>query len=197
MSWKNHEIFYYKEVELKYLLSGLGITNIYGLFSEETEDIHMYQLLVGMYQKKMCESVEDNLVVLPPTSDFLTKLIQSKRCVLLQREMMGYPLRCCYLGENEVIVTEKSQREVNTIRVWQMTLEEWREFVFTEIEDEIYEMRISVHGVFEEHLHGKMIFREVDFQKKVFYEENGEMQQKEYQPQKIKIKLDEWIGVKK
>ncbi len=114
-----YESYYLKEAEWKLLLAGIGITAWYGLDSGGTEtekmkeDVH--RILAGLYQKEVIDWENGSVVIRQPFAAMFDSLRKSRFCITIRRWKSGDPVRCCYIGETDVIVTEKSQREEEAI----------------------------------------------------------------------------------
>ncbi|MBO5373333.1 MAG: hypothetical protein J6A75_11560, partial [Lachnospiraceae bacterium] len=170
------------------------MTDIYGLFSECSEEIDLHRVMTELYTKKIFASDAEGFVVLSPLSDILRTIINSKKCVVMQRKTLGHPVRCCYLTKDHVVVTEKSQREQNTLRIYQMQADDWIAFVLAEIEDEFFEIQLILQDTRREYVYASLRIQETGIQKRIFCEK--EEQQVEYQRKIMSSKLQEWIGEK-
>lgn len=117
-----YESYYLKETEWKLLLAGIGITAWFGLDSGKTEtekkEEEIHRILAGLYQKEVIDWENEAAVIRKPFAAIFDTLQKSRFCITIQRRKAGEPVRCCYIGETDVIVTEKSQREEEAICVF-------------------------------------------------------------------------------
>ncbi|MBO5303966.1 MAG: hypothetical protein J6A92_07950 [Lachnospiraceae bacterium] len=196
MDYVNSESIYLKEAEWKFFLSGLGFTEIYGVFSMEKEETdnreQIHQMLVDLYLRKVIACEENRIYVLPPISEFLKLMQKNKKCVLLRKCGSEHPIKCCYLAENTVLVMEKSQREKASIRLCQMTFEAWLGYVLEEIEEN-EEMQFFVQDSRKDILYEKIIYKEDGIRELLIIETDAGQIQKEYQPDFLIEKIKNWM----
>lgn len=141
-----YESYYFKELEWKFLLAGIGITAWYGFGSERNEtektEIDMHRILADLYQKHIIDWENGSVVIIQPFSAVFSTLQKSRFCITIRKQKAGESVRCCYVGEKDVIVTEKSQREEEAICIFSLSKETFLLFALEDLE-------IS-EGIFEE-----------------------------------------------
>lgn len=146
MGCTEYESYYLKESEWKLLLAGIGIRAWYGFGSERNEtgktEADLHRMLADLYQKHVIDWESGSVVIRQPFSAIFASLQKSRSCITIRKQKGGEPLRCCYIGETDVIVTEKSQREEEVICVFSLSKETFLMFVLEDLE-------IS-EGIFEE-----------------------------------------------
>lgn len=126
-----YEIYYIKEAALRLLLAGLGQHEWYGLFSDladgqdRTQHETVNEILVWMYQNKIIDWDGEGVVVRQPYADMLSVMLEKKKCVTVRMPKPFLPVRCCYLSDTQVIMTQKSQREEHTLGMAQTSLCDW------------------------------------------------------------------------
>lgn len=170
-----YEVYYIKEEALKLLLAGLGQKRWYGIFSEEPVDtsigkVHrisekseanirsirkkessVNSLLAELYQNGVIDWKEKGVVVRNPYADLLSAMLEKKICITMQISGTSSLLRCCYLSSTAVVMTQKSQREPNTLGMSQIPIRSWLNLLEEEcirLEEEciILSCRSSTHG---------------------------------------------------
>ena len=133
MDCKEYERYFFRISEWELLLAGLGVKKWYGLDGEESEekmDKHAYHsVLAGLYQKNVIDWVENGVRIKVPFSKIFEELKNSRRCITIDRKNDEFPIQCCYIGTKGVVVTEKSQREINTLCVSYMVKETFTQFI--------------------------------------------------------------------
>lgn len=131
-----YEINYIKEDALKLLLAGLGQEEWYGLFSDvsgrprsKQEKSTVNGLLADMYQDEIIDWKDAGVAVRQPYADMLTVMLDKKICVTVQMTGTEPPLRCCYFSGSEVVMTQKSQREEDTLGMIRISMQGWTELI--------------------------------------------------------------------
>lgn len=120
-----YEVYYIKESVLQLLLAGLGQTEWYGLFSEHGEPQDVNDTLAGMYQDGMVDWNGTGVAVRQPYADMLLVMLDKKTCITVQMPDAAFSLRCCYFSKEQVVMTQKSQREERTLGMAQLSIREW------------------------------------------------------------------------
>lgn len=197
MDCVNDESIYLKEYEWSFLLAGLGMTTVFGFWSEESfeayEKIGENKIIVDLYQKEMIRCEDNQMIVLLPVADFLEIVLESSKCVIVQGSDPEQSIKCCYLAGESVLVVEKSQREIATIRIKKISSQEWIENVISEIEDEDVQIDIILRGSKEDIVYETLIYEEEGLKKYVTIKEKDTEQRIEYQPDMVKHKMKEWL----
>lgn len=134
-----YEIYYIREEAFKLLLAGLGQEEWYGLFSEASsrpggrQDMSAVNgMLAELYQNGIIDWKDAGVAVRKPYADMLAVMLDKKICVTVQITGTEMPLRCCYFSGSEVVMTQKSQREENTLGMMRMPLQDWIEQITKE-----------------------------------------------------------------
>lgn len=134
-----YEVYYIKESVLQLLLAGLGQTEWHGLFSEPEglgQDSLVKEaanrVLAGMYQAGIVDWDGAGISVRQPYADMLSVMLEKKTCITIQMPDTACSLRCCYVSQENVVMTQKSQREDGTLGMTKLSLRDW--FVLLEEE---------------------------------------------------------------
>lgn len=134
-----YEVNYIKEDALKLLLAGLGQEEWYGLFSDVSshprgrqEKCTVNGMLADMYQDGIIDWKDAGASVRQPYADMLAVMLDKKICVTVKMPGIEVPLRCCYFSGSEMVMTQKSQREEDTLGMIQIPVQEWVELMVKE-----------------------------------------------------------------
>lgn len=122
------ESYYIKIREMYLLLAGLDIPCIYGIASDKEgipERKEINRVLVEMYQKQIIDWEEDCIVIKQPYTDMIDILSTCQRCIVIKGLSEKLPVYCCYLAQEAVVMTERSQREEGMLCISYMSYEEW------------------------------------------------------------------------
>ncbi|MDE7312628.1 MAG: hypothetical protein K2N87_13575 [Eubacterium sp.] len=112
-----YEIYYIKEDALKLLLAGLGQTQWYGLFSGDGQKETTNRILAELYQNGMIDWDGAGAALRAPYAKMFSVMLEKKSCVTIQSPVLLSPVRCCYLSQTGVVLTQKSQREDRTLGI--------------------------------------------------------------------------------
>lgn len=127
-----YEGYYFLEAEWKLLLASAGITRWYGLCSENPgyvpDEAECNRILANLYQKDIIDWEDGGIAINRPFSKFFSTLRGSRECITIKGKG-EIPVRCCYIGETDVVVTEKSQRERDMLCAFCMAKDEFVCFV--------------------------------------------------------------------
>ncbi|MDE6957736.1 MAG: hypothetical protein K2O96_06525 [Lachnospiraceae bacterium] len=146
MVYESIESYYLTDDELYVLLAGNGREKWYG-FSQENnpeqikrvDDIH--KILAGLYQKDAIRWKGEKAVLVEPFLSMVQALVRAKVCVNVKKIQEAHSLRSHYFYDNRVVFLERSQRQEDTLRITQMNIEGWMDY----IEEE---------GYFPDHIQG-------------------------------------------
>lgn len=144
-----YEVYYIKEAALKLLLAGLGQTQWYGLFSEETvqgtgvyekpgrrmrhaggqsgKNAAVNSVLAEMYLAGVIDWDGQGVAVRQPYARMLSVMLEQKICVTCvgMDSLSVSMLRCCYLSRDSAVAVRKSQREDGMLGLTQLDVREW------------------------------------------------------------------------
>lgn len=124
-----YEVYYIKEEALKLLLAGLGLKEWYGLFSErhvvQPEREALNGMLAEMYQDGVIAWEGAGAAVRQPYADMLSVMLKNKICVTVHAPDTASAVRCCYLSDMGVVMTQVSQREAGTLKLAHVALQCW------------------------------------------------------------------------
>lgn len=130
-----YEIYYIRENGLKLLLAGLGQHGWYGLFSVKidpeasvnAERTATNSILADLYQNGVVDWDEADAAVRvrKPYAGMLSAMLEKKVCVTVQMPEESAFVRCCYISDFAVVMTQKSRREDRMIGMAQLTVRGW------------------------------------------------------------------------
>lgn len=133
MDFVEFESYYMKEEEVNLLLAGLDVPYIYGIASDTISgplpQEKVNYILIALYQKDVIDWEAGNIVVKQPFSDILAVMSESRKCVVISGGSGEYAIRCCYVMEDKVVITEKSQREEGMLSISYFTFQEWITYI--------------------------------------------------------------------
>ena len=195
MDCANNESIYLKECEWEFLLSGIGMTDVYGLFSEKNDvktRNNRDDILVALYSKHIISCEGKQIIVFPPVSEFLEIMSVAMKCVILRGSDKEYSVKCCYITSTAVLIIEKSQREVNTIRLRQLAETAWMQEILDVVEEN-EEMQIFLHDSRNDILHEQILYKEDGLNNYLTIENKKEKIKVEYQPDILKSRMKKWM----
>lgn len=195
MDCANNESIYLKECEWEFLLSGIGMTDVYGLFSEKNDvktRNNRDDILVALYSKHIISCEGKQIIVFPPVSEFLEIMSVAMKCVILRGSDKDYSVKCCYITSTAVLIIEKSQREVNTIRLRQLAKTAWIQEILDAVEEN-EEMQIFLHDSRNDILHEQILYKEDGLNNYLTIENKKEKIKVEYQSDILKCKMKKWM----
>ncbi|MGN0290476.1 MAG: hypothetical protein ACI4C5_00985 [Lachnospiraceae bacterium] len=121
------EYYYLKESEIKLLLAGLGVTQLYGIFTEEAkkklEKEELHKNMAKLYQEDWIDWENGKIAVKKPLSKILSVIEKSRRCIVIYGKSQS--VKCCYFTKEQVVMVEKSQREEETLCISYSTMHKW------------------------------------------------------------------------
>ena len=123
---------YLKVSEWNFLLAGLGVTDWYGLDGgqsvPESDPAAVHRMLAGLYRKEIVDWDGGQVFVKPPFDIIFASLLICRKCITIRAEKRETPVRCCYIGTEDVVLTEKSRREADALCVFSLPKEAFLAF---------------------------------------------------------------------
>lgn len=130
-----YEIYYIRENGLKLLLAGLGQHGWYGLFSVKISPdsntdagyAAVHSILADLYQNGVIDwdDAKAAVQVRQPYAGMLSAMLEEKRCITVQMPEESAFVRCCYISDSAVVMTQKSRREDRMLGMSQLTVQGW------------------------------------------------------------------------
>ena len=131
MTGKGYESYYIKGNELAFLLVGKGRKRFWGinLFEQEQEVTkeEMYRVMGDLYQKDYIEWEENYVVIKQPWKQIIHVLVNAKYCLIVEKDAEK---KLFYFYNNDIILTEVSQRDFYSFKVTVFTKEEFIKYLW-------------------------------------------------------------------
>lgn len=129
MSCGEYESYILKDKEMKLLLAGLGMKQLYGILdSDGAEEItreSKNRVLLSLYQKEVIDFSDGEISIRPGVSDLFRTLLESRECVSVHVRGQDMPVRCGYVSNGWVVMMERCQRRKGALKLSFWTQAQW------------------------------------------------------------------------
>lgn len=133
MNSGEYESYILKEEELKLLLGGLGVKQLYGLLENDSikgiSKEKKNRAITTLYQNEIVELSGRGIVIRPEFSGIFSALRRSRICVTIHIGKQDVPVRCCYVSEKKIVLMEKCRSEKKALKVSCWKKEPWLKFL--------------------------------------------------------------------
>lgn len=134
MSYEPIESFYLTDYELYVLLAGKGREQWYGFSQEKQGDgirsvNDMHGILAQLYQKGVIRWKGKKAVLTEPFLPMIQTLVHARVCVNARKLQGGHSPSSHYFYDGQVVFLERSQRQADTLRLTQMHMGAWLDYM--------------------------------------------------------------------
>lgn len=134
MSYEPIESYYLTDYELYVLLAAYGKEKWYGFSQEKQGDWirsvnDMHEILARLYQKGVIRWKGKKAVLTEPFLPMIQTLVRARVCVNARKLQERHSLSSHYFYDGQVVFLERSQRQADTLRLTQMHLGSWFDYL--------------------------------------------------------------------